>query len=497
MAPPPSITASMLYSQVSCPHRVTLDLFGNPSERDEPNAFLELLWERGSAIEQQQIAALNIPFINLQALTTTQKAQATAAAMAQGAPLIYGGRIEADDLLGEPDLLRKEGAGYVPGDIKSGAAQESGDDDEDGKPKKTYAVQLALYVDVLERLGLSAGRRGFIWDVCGNETSYELMAARGARTPETLWDYYQDQLRSARAVLARQLATKPAYASATCKLCHWYSHCLKAVKAADDLTLIPELGRAARDVIAEAIPTVAHFSGINPEAYIVGKKTRFPGIGPDRLRKFQQRAQLLHSADARPYAKEPLQLPRSELELFFDIEVDPMRDLCYLHGIIARSNGDNASEQFVAFFIADMNPGAEEAAFAHAVRYLRSAQPCAIYYYSKYERTIYCKLQAKYPQVCSAAEIEALFDPSRTIDLYFDVVRAKTEWPTHDFSIKTLAKYLGFHWRDSHPSGAASIQWFDEWVRTGSPETKQRILDYNEDDCRATRVLLDGLRALE
>ena len=25
---------------------------------------------------------------------------------------------------------------------------------------------------------------------------------------------------------------------------------------------------------------------------------------------------------------------------------------------------------------------------------------------------------------------------------------------------------------------------------------RQRILDYNEDDCRATRVLLDGIRAL-
>jgi hypothetical protein len=32
-----------------------------------------------------------------------------------GAPLIYGGRLAADDLLGDPDLLRLEGTGYVPG----------------------------------------------------------------------------------------------------------------------------------------------------------------------------------------------------------------------------------------------------------------------------------------------------------------------------------------------------------------------------------------------
>jgi len=61
---------------------------------------------------------------------------------------------------------------------------------------------------------------------------------------------------------------------------------------------------------------------------------------------------------------------------------------------------------------------------------------------------------------------------------------------------QTLAKYLGFEWRDTHPSGAASIEWFDRWCRERKSEVRQRILDYNEDDCRATRVLLDGIRNL-
>jgi hypothetical protein len=44
----------------------------------------------------------------------------------------------------------------------------------------------------------------------------------------------------------------------------------------------------------------------------------------------------------------------------------------------------------------------------------------------------------------------------------------------------------GKDWRDAHPSGAASIEWFDRWIKTGDPAIRQRILDYNEDDCRAT-----------
>lgn len=342
VAPQRAITASMLYSLVSCPHRVTMDVCGDPAQRDPVNAFVEMLWERGSSVERERMAALDVPFVDLQVLTTTEKARKTRAAMADGAPLIYGGRIEADDLLGEPDLLRKEGSGYVPGDIKSGAGEEGGEDEgDDSRPKKTYAVQLALYMDILERLGLSAGRRGFIWDVHGAEVTYDMTAPRGVRNTETWWDFYTAQLTTARGIMARTHETLPAYASGTCKLCHWYSSCLKAVKAAADLTLISELGRSKRDAMCGEIRTVAELATINPEAYTKGKKTAFAGIGPE-----------------------------------------------------------------------------------------------------------------------------------------------------------TLAKYLGFRWRDAHPSGAASIQWFDEWVNTGSPEIKQRILDYNEDDCRATRVLLDGIRNL-
>jgi predicted RecB family nuclease len=115
------------------------------------------------------------------------------------------------------------------------------------------------------------------------------------------------------------------------------------------------------------------------------------------------------------------------------------------------------------------------------------------------EQQRFCrKLQQKYPEVCDPNELEALFSsgPERSFDLYYDAVR-KSEWPTRDYSVKTLAKFCGFQWRDPDPSGASSIQWFDEWVNTRDPALKQRILDYNEDDCVAMRVVLDRLRGIK
>ena len=150
---------------MQCPTRVALDAFGDPNERDPTNPFVRLLWERGTLFEREIIAKLDQPFTDLSEFKGEEKERLTLEAMRRGDALIYGGRISADDLIGIPDLLRKEVGGYIPGDIKSGAGEEGGGEDGDGKPKLHFAVQLALYVDILERLGLSAGRRALVWDV--------------------------------------------------------------------------------------------------------------------------------------------------------------------------------------------------------------------------------------------------------------------------------------------------------------------------------------------
>ena len=490
---PKQITASMLYDLVHCPHRVTMDLFGDPRKRDEINPFVELLWKRGSAHEKDVVSGIGKPFLDLSIVSGPEKERLTTEAMLRGDPLIYGGRIQEDHLLGDPDLLRKGLGGYIAGDIKSGAGLEGNEDLR--KPKKHYAVQIALYTDILERKEISAGRTPFIWDIHGEEITYDLDELQGQRNPFSLWEIYEDALDTAQRIASKTETSIPAY-SGICKMCHWYSACQRQLEKLDDLTMLPELGRAKRDAMANDIPTVSNLSIINVDHFTRGKKTTFKGIGAGSLEKFHERAKLVKTKGSTPYLTAPLSLPHAETELFFDIETDPMRDLCYLHGFVERFCGDNSTEKYVAFFCQDTSEAEEGRVFSEAWNYIQKQQPCVVYYYSKYERTIWRKLREKYPGVCTEEELEGLFDPGVSVDLYFDVVKRHTEWPTKDHSIKTLATYLGFSWRDSHPSGAASIQWFDDWITWGDPKVKQRILDYNEDDCVATRVLLDGIRTL-
>jgi predicted RecB family nuclease len=306
-----------------------MDAFGVATERDETSPFVELLWEQGLVHENAIAETLPIT-ANMKLIGLADRERETLRAMARCEPLIYGGRLTAGDLVGEPDLLEWAGIGYIPGDIKSGSGFEG--DEGEGRFKKHYAFQLAHYVFILEQLGSTApGRSAYIVDRDGRRVVYPLMEPQGIRNTATWWDSYLEALTEIRAILAQTKKSRPALSSA-CALCHWQSSC--------------------KEVLEEA--------------------------------------------------------------------------------------------------------GA----------------------------------------VCSAGEVEALFAHPSMIDLYFDVIKKATEWPLYNQSIKAIAKYLGFQWRDATPSGAASIEWYNRWIETGDPAIKQRILDYNEDDCLATGVVVDGIRAL-
>jgi len=90
-------------------------------------------------------------------------------------------------------------------------------------------------------------------------------------------------------------------------------------------------------------------------------------------------------------------------------------------------------------------------------------------------------------------ELDLFFESDEWVDLHFLCKeQLVTEGP---LGLKTMATFAGFSWRDEDPSGEASIVWYEEALRENTPESRQRLLEYNEDDVLATRALrvwLDG-----
>lgn len=489
------LTPSLLYNFLRCPHRVWRDLYGPQEEKDpEANKFMELLWKKGLQHEDKVTEKLG-DFLDLSEGSLEERRQKTLEAMKKGIPLIYQGVIEFENLRGIPDILKKLPDGtYIPVDIKSGMAHEGADEDEgkEGKPKKHYAVQLCLYVEVLRRLGFQKSHEARVIDITGKETVYELLSAQGPRTKQTWWELYEWVKDEVTKLIRKQIENTPALIS-ECKNCVWYKSCKKWCEDENDLTCVNDVGRSARDTLCRdlKIKTVEELSMINVTEALSRKEKGFlDDFGEKRLTSAVNKAGVL-TTTKKPVIKEPISFSKVPYELFLDIENDPTQEFVYLHGIYERSP---SGERFFDFTARSISEEAEKEAWRQFWDYIRSLPKAqfVVYYYSHHEKTTYRKLQKKYQDLITEAELEGYFQGSDWVDLY-KIIKSKTDWPMKSYSVKAIAQYLGFEWRDKTPSGALSIEWFNNYLETGDESIMQRILEYNEDDCKAMMVIKDKL----
>lgn len=495
------ITASKLYDYIQCPHKVWRDVYGPKEERiEEANPFVELLWKKGVQHEEKIIRNIG-EYLDFSEGTHGERFEKTMAAMKAGEPLIYQGVLKQDNLLGIPDLLKKLPDGtYMPIDIKSGMAFEGADEEkgEEGKPKKHYAVQLCLYNELLKTLGFATHFNGKVIDIHGNEEMYDLQAPMGKRTKMTWWEFYEKVKKHVEFLIKGQDRNKPAMIGA-CKMCPWYNSCKKWCEDNDDLTRVFYVGRSVRDTINDdlLVEKTKDLLDVDVEEAMKQKKKDkafLSRVGEKSLKKIINRANILNNTK-NPVSYETISFPQVSFELFFDIEDDPTQEFVYLHGVYERSKN---GERFLDFTAKELGDNAEKEAWKKFWEYIDSLPQgdFSVYYYSHHEKTTYKKLQRQYPDVISEEKLEAFFDNSNVIDLY-QIVQKHTDWPLGSYSLKAIAQYLDFEWNDETPSGALSIQWFNDYLEKKDPKILERILVYNEDDCKATMVLKDGLEKLE
>jgi uncharacterized protein len=73
-------------------------------------------------------------------------------------------------------------------------------------------------------------------------------------------------------------------------------------------------------------------------------------------------------------------------------------------------------------------------------------------------------------------------------------IRERIIFPLSFYSLKDIAKFIGFSWRHEDASGLNSVLWFEKWMRQDDAKVLQDIVDYNEDDVRATLAVLRWVR---
>lgn len=491
------ITASLLHDYLICPHKVWRDCYGPQEEKEKSvNPFVELLWKKGVYREKEVIANISKDeYKDLSGGHWKDRFKKTIEAMRSGVPLIYQGVLRYENMIGIPDLLQKTESGdYLAIDIKSGRGFVKVGDNQ-FTSKKSYAVQICMYVELLQELNFSRFRHGYIYDIDDKLICYSSTAPMGKRENKSWGDFYLEVKDKTWRLLNNKSKNKPAL-SGICSLCPWSKSCKAWCEDKDDITKIFFLGRSKRDVLNNnlQVETVKQAALIDADKEMEKKNRNgsyLYGMGRKTLLDVVRRADILAN-NKQPVLHQEISFPKAGHELYFDIEDDPTQGFVYLHGIHHRYLG---KKEYLYFLAEEQTEKAEMDAWKRTLEFIYSLPQdnFALYHYSSYEKTAFLRLCQKYPGVASKLEVERLFSRDFTIDLYSDIILKATDWPLSSYSLKEIAGYLGFNWRDEDPSGVNSILWYSNYLQSGNKELLRRILDYNEDDCLATMVIKDKL----
>jgi predicted RecB family nuclease len=461
------LTATHFYSYASCPRWAYLDMHGDRGQRQAPSEFLQKLLSDGRHHERAVLDRLRAERIGFDGKDVAGAAARTAAAMAAGVPRIAGAVLAAGvdgqvERLGVADLLER-----VPGHSPLGGHHyEVVEIKTARRVKPPYRMQLAFYSDLLAGAQGLAPQQAHLIMGDGRRESFPLAGVRG-----------RFEVHLSRLLEIHAGHEPPVYISATCTTCPWRGVCVPQAEAGGHVSLVYGLQReTVGQLDGRGVRTCTDLARLEPTCL-----HEWTGCGLARARRLVGQARSLVQ-DGVVWRADP-GLPPGDVELFFDIEGDPDTDALYLFGVLAR---DGRGERYVPFLAE--RPQEEARAFLACLEFLESYPEAPIYHYHHYERTALRRLVERYG--VEAERVERL--ASRLRDLSADVLTS-CYLPIRSYSLKSVARYLGFEWTHHKSSAVQSVVWFSSWLRTGDRACLEAAVEYNSDDCRATRVLKDWL----
>nr|WP_207731089.1 TM0106 family RecB-like putative nuclease [Aestuariimicrobium ganziense] len=289
-----------------------------------------------------------------------------------------------------------------------------------------------------------------------------------------------------------------------CESCRWWERCapklpeddlsLRIDKAPLDVREISVLRKLGVSTLEDLVK--ADLDELLP-AYL--PEVRHRDRAEDRLRLTKRRAELLQAGvNLQRISTGELPLPGHELEIDVDIETSA-DDTIYLWGFLVDDRASGQPPYYKAFVAFDrLDPAREEALAVEAMQWLTDlveGRDAQVHHYSDYELVHLRKLAERNRHPV----LENLL--TRRRELFHDLFLTVRD---HYFGVRGLglkvvaAEGPGFAWRDEDPSGLASQSWFaeacdaeDEALREAA---RTRVLEYNEDDVRATHAVRAWLR---
>lgn len=497
LEPHQTITDDLLFRYHRCERRAFLDTFGDAKRQNEPSDYL-LKIRQDSIVHRRQtlkaFAAHQCPSYPKGDWTAGVKA--TLALMEQGTdciyrPVIAGQGADGTRYRSKPDLLIKQALpswlgdwSYIPVDIRLGK-----------KPKQEYQLVAAFHAYILSALQ----------GICPSESRLKLRTKQHSVNVDFQLSRLFEVLEACTETLSQAAPPEVFISRSRCDMCVWLPHCYEVAQSQQHLSLLPgvtlnryrhlrSMGLTSVEALADMSPTslalASGFEGSVAEKLVHQAQATLNGVAIARGHSLLSDDHSAHlssderhligqeqSSPTRPFPLRPQDLPSAEIELYFDIEAAPDKDLVYLHGVLV-VNTHTQEETFIPL-VAD-NPTDEGKAWLHFQHVVASYPEAPIYHFCPYEAQTVRRLAKLYG---AQVDIDRLL--KRFVDIHKRITESVT-LPVESYALKHIARWVGFEWRNGDANGAQSICWYDSWMSTGDDYYINAILQYNEDDCRAT-----------
>ncbi len=451
------LTDNLLLNYKRCNRRTYLEVYGNPQQRDPDKDFLLKLKKENQLHIDNVVKSRSLYYEQPQASRGDwqQCAKQTIALMKEGVEIIGRGvlsltfaqwqavtnleittRIESPYnlvnnliFLAAPTLLIKQTGEsrfgnwqYIPVNIKLGR-----------RPKPEYKLIAAFHAQIL------AAIQGTILDrsqlILKSHNDYYVNL-----------DYWLSNMQSIVAECIQMLANrdKPEVfiSRQKCGLCHWHSYCYDIAKRERHLSLIPGITpkryQELQDIGVDNLATLASTS----------ETSLIEAIGDNLGSQLKQQVDSI--VQHRAIVKSSYDLtanhliPTATIELYFDIEAEPERGIDYLLGIVLVDRANN-SKKFYAFLAEKLED--EGIIWQQFLDFVSLYPTAPIFHYSEYEADTIKRLAKLYntPDVTQGLL-------SRLVDLHERVIESVV-LPVESYSLKSLANWIGFYWRNDRASG--------------------------------------------
>jgi uncharacterized protein len=460
------IRASDARSWTECLRKVWYNHNPPPlQQKPEDDSMLEFFKEKGFKHEDIVLKELKKKYKVEEATSAAHTQQL----MKQGAEVIYQPQFvdHQKKIVGHPDFLIKQDDGsYQVADAKLA-----------NTTKKDVKIQLGVY-----RVLVGSDHPAIVYH--GNGDTSEVGDEANKMT--------QEFLVSMRDILSKKSPPSAKHAFNKCSGCKYKEICIPEFKAKDDLSLLYGINKISAEALEKiGITTITQLADIDPDT--------LPDIPYMKKPEDKRRAVMTAKAYKKDEAIQvkKLKLPRGHW-VHFDIESNPFvsenKDYVYLWGLLEPDYKDSDYDHVWAD--AEKDDRKTWFAFLNKVKKLRQQHPDLILaHYSQFEVKAIERYAERYKMKNNPTVRYLLGKKSPLFDL-LDAVKETFIMPTNSYGLKEISKnpkLVNFQWSDEDSGSAWSVVQYHKFLEEKDPvkkqELKDKIIEYNRDDVRATHKL--------